>query len=45
MLRDAAISGDRIVIRKEAEKIPKHKKRPYNRNTAHMECRNRKVYQ
>jgi len=35
MLIDVAISGDRNVIKKEAEKIP------YNRNTAHVECQNR----
>jgi tRNA(Ser,Leu) C12 N-acetylase TAN1 len=39
MLIDAAISGDRNVIKKEAEKILK--KKPYNRNTAHVECKNK----
>jgi len=39
MLIDVAISGDRNVIKKEAEKILKH--RPYNRNTAHVECKNK----
>jgi len=37
MLIDVAISGDRNVIKKEAEKILKL----YNRNTAHVECKNK----
>ena len=36
MLIDVAISGDRNVIKKEAEKILN-----YNRNTAHVECKNK----
>ena len=40
MLIDVAISGDRNVIKKEAEKILKYK-RPHNRNTAHVECKNK----
>jgi hypothetical protein len=40
MLIDAANSGDRNVLKKEAEKILKYK-RPYNRNRAHVECKNR----
>jgi len=40
MLIDIAISGDRNVIKKEAEKILKYKYR-INRNTAHVECRNK----
>ena len=39
MLIDVAISGDRNVIKKEAEKTLKYL-RPYNRNTAHVECKN-----
>jgi len=39
MLIDVAISGDRNVIKKEAEKILKYK--DYNRNTAHVECKNK----
>jgi len=35
MLKDVAISGDRNVIKKGAEKIIK-----YNRNTAHVEFKN-----
>jgi len=38
MLIDVAISGDRNVIKKEAEKILK-----YNRNTEHVECTNKRV--
>jgi len=37
MLIDAAISGDGNVIKKEVEKIL----RPYNRNTTHVECKNK----
>jgi len=37
MLTDVAISGDRNVIKKEADKILKY----YNRNTAHAECKNK----
>jgi hypothetical protein len=40
MLIDVAIPGERNVIKKEAEKILKYK-RPYNRNTAHVECKNK----
>jgi len=40
MLIDVAISGDRNVFKKEAEKILKYK-RSYNRNTAHVECKNK----
>jgi len=36
MLIDVAISGDRNVIKKEAENILK-----YNRNRAHVECKNK----
>ena len=39
LLIDVAISGDRNVIKKEAEKILKYKS--YNRNTAHVECKNK----
>jgi len=39
LLIDVAISGDRNVIKKEAEKILKY--RPYNRDTAHVECKNK----
>ena len=39
MLIDVVISGDRNVVKKEAEKIPKYK-RSYNRNRAHVECEN-----
>jgi len=38
MLIDVAISGGRNVIKKETEKILKY--RPYNRDTAHVECKN-----
>ena len=41
MLIDVAISGDRNVIKKEAEKILKYKKKPYNRNTTQVECKNK----
>jgi len=37
MLIDVAISGDRNVIKKEAEKILKYK------NTAHVECKNKVI--
>ena len=37
---DVAISGDRNVIKKEAEKILKYKDLN-NRNTAHMKCKNK----
>jgi hypothetical protein len=37
MLIDVAIPGDRNVIKKEAERILKR----YNRNTAHVECKNK----
>jgi hypothetical protein len=40
MLIDVAISGERHVIKKEAEKILKYKDL-YNRNTAHVECKNK----
>jgi hypothetical protein len=40
MLIDVAISEDRYVIKKEAEKMLKYKE-PYNRNTAHVECKNK----
>jgi len=40
MLIDVAIPGDRNVIKKEAEKILKYK-RSRNRNTAHVECKNK----
>ena len=40
MLIDVAISKERNVIKKEAEKILKHK-RPHNRNSAHVECKNK----
>ena len=40
MLIEVAIPGDRNVIIKEAEKILKYK-RPHNRNTAHVECKNK----
>jgi len=40
MLIEAAISGDRNVIKKEAEKILKYKDL-YSRNTAHVECKNK----
>ena len=40
MLIDVAISGYRSVIKKEAEKILKYK-RPYNRNRAHLKCKNK----
>jgi hypothetical protein len=40
MLIDIAISGDRTIIKQEAERILKYKK-PYNRNTAHVECKNK----
>ena len=39
MLIDIAIWGDRNVIKKEADKILKY--RPYNRNTAHVDCKDR----
>jgi hypothetical protein len=42
MLIDAAISGDRNVIKKEAEKFYNVKKLN-NRNKAHVECKNRSV--
>jgi hypothetical protein len=40
MLIDVAISGDRNVIKKEAEKILKYKDLD-NRNRAHVECKNK----
>jgi len=40
MLIDVAISGDRNVIKKVAEKILKCK-HFYNRNTEHVECKNK----
>jgi hypothetical protein len=40
MLIDVAISGDRNVIKKEVEKSLKIQ-RPYNRNTAHVECKHK----
>ena len=40
MLIDVAISGDRNMIKKEAEKILKYI-RPYNKNTTHVECKNK----
>ena len=39
MLIDVSVSADKNVIKKEAEKILKY--RPYNRSTAHMECKNK----
>jgi len=39
MLIDVAISGDRNAIKKENDKIIKY--RPYNRNTAHVECKDK----
>ena len=39
MLIDYVISGDRNVIKKEAENILK--KKSYNRNRAHVECKSR----
>ena len=39
MLIDVAISGDRNMIKKEAEKILKY--RPYSRNIVHVECKNK----
>jgi hypothetical protein len=41
MLIDIAIAADRNVFREEAENILKYKERPYNRNTAHVECKNK----
>jgi hypothetical protein len=43
MLIDAVISGDRIVNKKEADKILKHEH--LTTQIVHMECRNRKRYQ
>ena len=40
MLIEVAISGERTVIEKEAEKILKYK-RPYNRNIVHVEFKNK----
>ena len=40
MLIDVAISGDRNVIKKEAEKILKYKDLTIE-NTAHVECKNK----
>ena len=40
MLIHVAISGDRNVIKKEAEKILKYKELT-NSNTAHVECKNK----
>jgi hypothetical protein len=40
MLIDVVISGDRNVVKKEAEQIPKCK-RSYNRNGARVECENK----
>jgi hypothetical protein len=40
MLIDVTISEDRNVIKKEAEKIFKIQ-RTYNRNTAHVECKDK----
>jgi hypothetical protein len=37
---DVAISGDRNVIKEEAEKIQKCEKL-YNRNITHVECKNK----
>jgi hypothetical protein len=42
MLIDVAISGDRNVIKKEAEKILKYKDLN-NRNTTHVECKNKVI--
>ena len=39
MLINVAISWNRKVIRKETKKIRKY--RPYNRNTARVECKNK----
>ena len=35
---DVAISGDRNVVKKDAEKILKYKDLVKNRNSAHAEC-------
>jgi len=40
VLIDVSISGDRNVIKKEAEKILKYKDLN-NRNTTHVECKNK----
>jgi len=40
MLIEFAISEERNVIKKETERILKYKK-SYNRNTAHVECKNK----
>ena len=40
-VRRLAISGVRNVIKKEAENILFKKKKSYNRNTAHVECKNK----
>ena len=37
MLKDIAISGDRNVVKKRSREDSKIS-RPYNRNTAHVEC-------
>jgi hypothetical protein len=39
ILIDVAISGNRNVIKKEAEKVLKYS--PYNINTKHVECKNK----
>jgi hypothetical protein len=39
ILIDVAIPGDRNVTKKEAEKTLKY--RHHNRNTAHVECKNK----
>jgi hypothetical protein len=41
MLIDGAIPGDRNVIKKEAEKILKYKDLTIERNTTHVECKNK----
>ena len=38
MLIDVAICGERNVVKKDAEKILKHKEVIKNRNSAHVEC-------
>jgi hypothetical protein len=43
-LIDVAIWGDRNMIKKEAEKILKYEYTIYNRNTMHVECKNKGEY-
>jgi hypothetical protein len=40
LLKDIAI-WDGIFTKKEAEKVLKYRERPYNRNRAHAECKQR----